>query len=215
MLDAFEYTKFLCMKAANNMLVSANTTVAEMGVPAWVQNGDYYEPLYTSRSAYRDTTITVDIKGWPQSTASNWNNYYDAARLIKANKSIIAKEAVAIMNDLSKYATFEIPGGSVNCEDDIEDAITAVLHDLLHDCNEKTWDAAALYVETEDNSLKHIESEAEASVTVYKIVRDLCTLTMRNAFGRDYIDGNAPESTSATRPAWDTSWLASCRGASF
>ena len=196
MLDAFEYTKFLCMKAANNMLVSANTTVAELGVPAWVQNGDYYEPLYTSRSAYRDDTITVDVKAWPQSTASLWNNYYDAARLIKANKSIIAKEAVAIMNDLSKYATFEIPGGSVNCEDDIEDAITAVLHDLLHDCNEKTWDAAALYIETEDNSLKHIESEAEASVTVYKIVKDLCTLTMRNAFGRDYIDGNAPESVS-------------------
>ena len=196
MLDAFEYTKFLCMKAANNMLVSPNTTVAELGVPAWVQNGDYYEPLYTTRAAYRDSTITIDTKAWPQTQASNWNHYYDAFRMIKANKELIAKEAVAIMNDLSKYATFEIPGGSVNCEDDVKGAIDAVLHDLLHDCNEKTWDAAALYVETEDNSLKHIEKEWEASVTVYKIVKDLCTMTMRNAFGRDYIEGNSPSTTS-------------------
>ena len=196
MLDAFAYAKFLCLKAANNMLVSPNTTVAELGVPAWVQNGDYYEPLYTTRSAYRDDTITIDTQGWPQTGVANWSNYYDAWRLIKGNQKLIAKEAVAIMNDLSKYQTFEIPGGAVNCEDDIEDMIDAVLHDLLHNCNKEIWEAAELYIEPEDNSLKHIESEWEASVTTYKIVRDLCTLAMRNALGRDYIEGNGPGSTS-------------------
>ena len=195
MLDAFEFTKFLCQKAANNMLISPNTAVAELGVPAWVQNGDYYEPLYTSRTAYRDTTITIDTTAWPQNTAQDWNNFYDAARLIKANKGLIAKEAVAIMNDLSKYASFSIPGGSVNCEDDVNDIIDVVLHDMLHNCNEKTWDAAELYIEPENNSLRHIENEWEASVTVYKIVRDLLTVTMRNGFGRDYIEGNDPDST--------------------
>ena len=195
MLDAFEFTKFLCMKAANNMLVSPNVAVAELGVPAWVQNGDYYEPLYTTRSAYRDDTITIDVKGWPQTTATNWNHFYDASNLIRTNKDLIAKEAVAIMNDLSKYAHFEIPGGAVNCEDDIKDIIDALLHDILHDCNEKIYEAAELYIEPENNSLRHIEDEWEASVTTYKIVRDLLSLTMRNGFGRDYIEGNDPDLT--------------------
>ena len=47
MLDAFAYAKFLCLKAANNMLVSPNTTVAELGVPAWVQKWRLLRaPLY-------------------------------------------------------------------------------------------------------------------------------------------------------------------------
>jgi len=196
MLDAFEFTKMLCMKAANNMLISPNSTVAELGVPAWVQNGDYYEPLYTTRSAYRDDTITIDTKAWPQASMSDWNVYYDATQLIKVNKDIIAKEAVAIMNDLSKFGDFQVPGGSVNCEDDVKGVIDAVIHDLLFDCNEKTYDAAELYIEPENNSLRHIESEWEASVTVYKIVKDLLILTMRNGFGRDYIEGNDPSSVS-------------------
>ena len=193
MLDAFEFTKFLCMKAANNMLISAGSAVGDLGVPAWVQNGDYYEPSYTSRNAYRDTTITVDAEAWPQDSMADWNLYYDATNLIKANKNLIAAEAVAIMNDLSKFGEFQVPGGSVNCEDDIKGVIDAVLHDLLFNCNEKVYDAAELYIEPENNSLRHIESEWEASVTTYKIVRDLLILTMRNAFGRDYIEGNDPD----------------------
>jgi hypothetical protein len=196
MLDAFEFTKFLCMRAANNMLVSPGIAVAELGVPAWVQNGDYYEPLYTTRAAYRDDTITIDTKAWPQNSMGDWNLFFDATNLIKANKDIIAKEAVAIMNDLSKFGDFQVPGGSVNCEDDIKGIIDALIHDMLFDCNEKTYDAAELYIEPENNSLRHIESEWEASVTVYKIVRDLLTLTMRNGFGRDYIPGNNAEAVS-------------------
>ena len=99
------------------------------------------------------------------------------------------------MNDLSKFENLQIPGGAVNCEDDVLDMIEAAVHDLRFDCNEKTYDAAALYVETEDNSLKHIEGEWEASITVVKILRDIMTLTMRNAFGRDYIDGTDLQTT--------------------
>ena len=192
MLDAFAYAKNLCQKAMCNMLLSPGEVAANFGAPAWTQNGDYYTPLYTTRSAYRDDTITVDTEAWPQDQVSNWNNYYNAFVAIKMNKKLIAKETVEIMNDLSKYAAFEIPGGSQNCVDDVEDVIDAILHDLVYNCNEKTWDAAELYIEPENNSLRHIESEWEASVTVYKILRDLMTLTMRNGFGRDYIDGNDP-----------------------
>ena len=194
MLDAFEYAKYLCIKALNNLLMSPGSAVAELGVPAWAQD-DYYSPLYTTRAAYRDNTITIDPQAWPQATRNSNDRFIDAVNRIKENQNVIAMEAVAIMNDLSKYGTMQVPGGHVNCEDDVKDTINAVIHDLLHDCNEKTYDAAALYIETENNSLKHIEKEWEASVTVYKIVRDLCLSTMRNAFGRDYIEGNTPEST--------------------
>ena len=105
--------------------------------------------------------------------------------MIQRNKRLIAQESVAIMNDMSKYSSLAIPGGPVNCEDDIVDILDAMSHDLLFDCNEKVYDASALYVETENNSLKHIETEWEASITTIKIAKDIAILTLRNGFGRD------------------------------
>jgi len=191
MIDAFHFTNMLCQKAVNNLLLSPGETAGELSVPAWVQD-DYYSPLYTSRAAYKDNTLEVDPQGYPQNNRNSNDRYIDAVNTIQRNKDIIAMESVATMNDFSKFENLAIPGGPVNCEDDVRDIIDAVSHDLLFDCNEKTYDAAALYVETENNSLKHIESEWEASVTTYKIARDMMTLTMRNGFGRDYVDGNDP-----------------------
>lgn len=194
MLDAFEYAKMLCIKAGNNLLLSPGEASAALGAPAWAQD-DYYTPLFTTRTAYRDDTIIIDDEGYPQNNVSNWNRYKDATNTLKVNADLIAHEAVEIMNDLSKYGKFNIPGGPVNCVDDVKDVLRGLTHDLNYNCNEKTWDAASLYIETENNSLKHIEKEWEASVTVMKIARDLATLTMRNGFGRDYIEGNDPLST--------------------
>ena len=58
---------------------------------------------------------------------------------------------------------------------------------LLGFCRTHLYDASALYVETENNSLKHIETEWEASITTIKIAKDIAILTLRNGFGRDYI----------------------------
>ena len=192
--DAFTYTKMLSMKAINNLLMSPGEVSAglldndgnALGVPGWAQE-EYYIPLFTTQSAYRDSTIVKDSEGYPN-TAQRANNdrYLDAADMIWNNKSVIAKECVSIMNDLSKYENLQIPGGHVNCEDDVLDMIEAMVHDIRLNCNEKVWDAANLYIEPEDNSLKHIETEWEASITVVKILRDILTMTMRNAFGRDY-----------------------------
>jgi len=190
MLDAFNKTKELCQFAVNNLLLDAGTTAADYGYSAWAQD-DYYEPQWTARNAYRDTTITVDDEGYPQATRNRNDRYIDATNLIKANKELIAKEAVATMNDLSKFGDFQIPGGSVNCEDDVKDVLDALTHDLLFDCNDKMYEAASVYIEPENNSLRYIETEWEASVTTFKIVRDITTLTMRNAFGRDYIPGTS------------------------
>ena len=188
MLDAFNKTKELCQFAVNNLLLNPGSTAAEATAPSWAQD-DYYEPQYTSRVAYTDNTITIDDEGYPQLDRNRNDRYIDATNLIKANKELIAKEAVATMNDLSKFGDFNIPGGSVNCEDDVKDVLDALVHDLLFDCNDKIYEAASMYIEPENNSLRYIETEWEASVTTFKIVRDIATLTMRNAFGRDYIPG--------------------------
>jgi len=191
MLDAFEHAKYLCQKAGNNLLLSPGEVAADFGAPAWSQD-DYHTPQFTARGAYRDDTITIDDEGYPQDNVANWNRYKDATDLIKANIDLIAHEAVETMNDMSKYANFKIKGGPVNCTDDVKDILNALSHDLRYNCNERTWDAANLYIEPENNSLKHIEDDWEATVTVMKLVRDMSILTMRNAFGRDYIPGNDP-----------------------
>ena len=186
MLDAFAYAEDLAEKAVNQLLLSPGETAASLGIPAQYQD-DYYEPLYTARGAYRDDTVTIDPEGYPQQTRSVNDRFIDSVDMIQRNKRLIAQESVAIMNDMSKYASLAIPGGPVNCEDDIVDILDAMSHDLLFDCNEKVYDASALYVEPENNSLKHIESEWEASITTIKIAKDIAILTLRNGFGRDYI----------------------------
>jgi len=195
MLDAFNRTKELCQYAINNLLLNPGETAAGLGVPTWVQD-DYYEPQYTTKNAYRDTTITIDDEGYPQTNRVKNDRFIDATNLIKSNKELIAQEAVAIMNNLSKFGDLQIPGGHVNCEDDVKDVLDALIHDLLYDCNDRIYGAASLYIEPENNSLRHIESEWEASVTTFKIVRDIATLTMRNAFGRDYIPGTNRSTTA-------------------
>ena len=191
MLDAFHHAKYLTQKAGNNLLLSPGEVAGDLGVPSWTQD-DYHSPLFTARGAFRDDTITIDDEGYPQDNVSNWNRYKDATNALKANVDLIAHEAVETMNDMSKFAAFQIKGGPVNCTDDVKDILNAMVHDLNYNCNERTWDAASLYVETENNSLKHIEDDWEATVTVMKLVRDIATLTIRNGFGRDYIDGNSP-----------------------
>ena len=188
MLDAFEFSKMLAMKAVNQLLLSPGETAATLGYPAAFQD-DYYAPVWTARGAYRDDTVTIDPEGYPQTTRSVNDRFIDSVDMIQRNKRLIAQESVAIMNDMSKYSSLAIPGGAVNCEDDIVDILDAMSHDLLFDCNEKVYDASALYVETENNSLKHIETEWEASITTIKIAKDIAILTLRNGFGRDYISG--------------------------
>ena len=201
--DALDYAKMLAMKAVNNLLMSPGEVAPSLldndgnplNVPGWAQE-EYYIPLYTARTAYRDSAIVIDSEGYPNvATRANNDRYLDAANLLWENRAIIAKEVVSTMNDLSKYENLQIPGGHVNCEDDVLDMIEAMVHDLRFDCNEKTIDAAKLYIEPENNSLKHVEGEWEASITVIKILRDVVTMTMRNAFGRDYDENETLQTT--------------------
>ena len=188
MIDAIHYTEMLAKKAINNLLMSPGETSAALGVSATYQD-EYYSPLYTSRLAYRDETITYDPKQFDQ-TRTGSNKFLDAADLIDDNARIIAKEAVSTMNDLSKYGSFIVPTGNpVDCEDDVVDILAGVAHDLRHGGNSETYRIGKLYVRS-DGGIKHIEGETEASKAVFKIARDMAILTIRNGFGRDSLPGH-------------------------
>ena len=49
-----------------------------LGLPAYVQE-EYYSPVYTTRVAYRDSTIVLDTEGYPQANRSSNDRYLDAA----------------------------------------------------------------------------------------------------------------------------------------
>ena len=198
MLDAFDYTKKLVHHAITNTLLTFGTTASELGVTSDYAD-DYYVANWTTRQAYRDETITVDPTGYdPQ--LSTTNQAIDAANLLEANKKLIAWEAVYTMNDLSKYLDLSIPGGATNCVDDVMGVLDAIIADLRLGGNSNTYDAAAFYLNPEDNSLLHIESEAEAAIDVYKIAAEMAILTIRNAFGRDNLYIYNEEDGGATTP---------------
>ena len=192
MLDAFDYTKKLVHHAINNTLLDFGTTAAGLGVSPEYQD-DYYVAQYTQVPAYRDTTITIDTKGYESGSSSDITKNLDAADMLERNKHVIAKEAVYTMNGMSKYLDLAIPGGAQNCVDDVMDVIDAVIHDLRFGGNSRTWDAANLYLNPEDSSLKHVESELDAALDTMKIAAEICILTIRNGFGRDNLYIYDPE----------------------
>ena len=192
MLDAFDYTKKLVHHAINNTLLSFGTTAAGLGVSPEYQD-DYYVAQYTQVPAYRDDTITIDTKGYESGSSSDITKNLDAADMLERNKHVIAKEAVYTMNGMSKYLDLAIPGGAQNCVDDVMDVIDAVIHDLRFGGNSRTWDAANLYLNPEDSSLKHVESELDAALDTMKIAAEICILTIRNGFGRDNLYIYDPE----------------------
>ena len=187
MLDAFEYTKKLCHHAINNTLLTQGTTASGLGIDGIYQD-DYYVALYTEIEVYRDTTVTIDSQGADQTRSNPDNNKLtDAADMIERNKYVIAWEAVHTMNDMSKHIEFTVPGGRQNCVDDIVDIIEGLVHDLRLGGNSKTWDAAQLYLNSEDDTLLHIEGEESASQWAMKFAKEISILTIRNGFGRDNI----------------------------
>ena len=190
MVDAIEYCKYLSLKAINQLLVTqGNAPPAAQGAD---YADDYYIAQYTQQTAWRQQDDSVYNQNDPQGydfNRADIHRYLDAADMIFRNKDQIAAEAVMTMNDLSKFSNIAVPGGQVNCMDDVKDYLDAVIHDLRLGGNSKVYDAAELYIEPEDNSLKHIEGEEEASIYVYKLARDMATLTMRNGFGKDLVYG--------------------------
>ncbi|AIX17954.1 structural protein [Synechococcus phage ACG-2014b] len=111
----------------------------------------------------------------------NTHRYYDAATLLDNNKKFIAKEVVYLLTQ--QYPSLTIPGGNVNCEDDIEDIIEALVEDLRNGSNNHIWDASALYVDRTDVNavaLNHVETEIDETVWAYNKLGDFIPYIINN-----------------------------------
>ena len=175
MIDAIEYAKKLAQKAIQGLLIGRNENPAQVAADF----SDYYQMLYTDESVYRDDTITIDPKAYTGSDRD-----LDAANLLQQNAKTIAGEAVDILTKTSfaQSKKFRVPGGKVNCEDDIVDIIESVAHDLRFGGNSETYDAAALYLNT-DLALSHVTNQSDETIYAFKLARDMSILTIRNRLG--------------------------------
>ena len=97
----------------------------------------------------------------------------DARDLILANKNLIANEAVERM--LIEYPGFAVPGGNINCIDDVVDLLEAVADNVAYGGNDKTWDAAYSYVKG-----AHVAGEEAETNYVFEQAKQMAAQVMRN-----------------------------------
>ena len=116
----------------------------------------------------------------PAGFAGKTHRYYDAADLLERNKDMLAKEVVAQLQ--AQYPSLTIPGGAVNCEDDIRDVCSALVEDLRNGSNSHIWDASALYVDRSSTpvTLRHIETEITETVWAYDRLKALLPFITNN-----------------------------------
>lgn len=105
--------------------------------------------------------------------------FIDAANLLTSNRNFLAEEAVAIMLADPANSGFTIPGGSVNCVDDVKDMLDAIVWNLKYGGNNRTWDAAELYIDR-DGALEHITSQVTETLQVFANVKTLAADIIRN-----------------------------------
>ena len=136
--------------------------------------GEYFNNdaiLATSR-----TSSGLGVVGF----TGNSHRYINAADNVLLNKDFIAQEAVYIMKN--RYPYFTVPGGEINCEDDVRDIIDAMVNDMRNGSNDKTWDSAALYVNRTANpvELNHIETEIPETLYTYEKVKEIVKYVINN-----------------------------------
>ena len=97
----------------------------------------------------------------------------DAARMILANKDLIAEVAVGRM--LAAFPAFTVPGGNQNCIDDIVDVLECITYNLQFGGNDSVYDAGKIYI---DNP--YLAGEEVESIYAFQQARDMAIQAMRN-----------------------------------
>lgn len=191
MLDAIEYVKMLCGYAIENLLVSRSENLANLTGTSSQTLDDYYQFQYTDFNAFRKDTATESSFLADGKIYQGDNYAIDASNLLEQNARTIAEEAIDLVTKTSAFkdTNFRVPGGKVNCEDDIVGFIEAVIHDLRFAVNEQSYDAALLYLNT-DMGLQHVTNQAEETVYAYKLARDMSILAIRNKLGFNAFEDN-------------------------
>ena len=146
-IKAFEYARDMCIQ------VMRNEDVFIFGTHGLTQSKD-------TSITYEAPELVKDRNG-------------DARDLILSNKNLIANEAVERM--LIEYPGFAVPGGNINCIDDVVDLLEAVADNVAYGGNDKTWDAAYSYVKG-----AHVAGEEAETNYVFEQAKQMAAQVMRN-----------------------------------
>ena len=76
---------------------------------------------------------------------------------------------------LIEYPSHTVPGGNVNCFDDIVDIVEAVAYNVKFGANNKVWDAANLYV-----TGAHLAGEEEQSIYAFRVAKLVSQKVIQN-----------------------------------
>ena len=101
------------------------------------------------------------------------DRFADAHDLLLANKNWIADVAVKDMQ--IQFPTFQVPGGAVNCFDDVVDVVEAIAYNVKYGSNNQVYDAANFYVVG-----AHVSGEEEQSVYVFDIAKAMAEKVIQN-----------------------------------
>ena len=137
---------------------------------------------FTNGEGFHNDAIlaTSRLAGAPAGFTGNSHRVYNATVSIDINKDFIAKEVVYLL--LQQYPSLVIPGGNVNCEDDIRDVLDQIIEDLSNGSNSHMWDAAAIYVDRTQNpvTLNHIETEVTETIWAFNKVDEMLQYIINN-----------------------------------
>ena len=161
----------------NNTYKSASSTYT--GTGADVMPASHHKVTVFEYASYPDLSTyysKIDKFSVLDDIVLQGNRYGDARDLLEANKKFIAE--VAVSRTLTNFPSFSVPGGRVNCEDDIEDVIEAVAYNVAYGANNKVWDAANLYVN--GGALQHLVGEQTESVYAFNQARNIALEVINN-----------------------------------
>ena len=161
----------------NNTYKSATATYTGSG--ADVMPASHHKVTVFEYASYPDLSTyysKIDKFSVLDDIVLQGNRYGDARDLLEANKNFIAEVAVSRM--LTNFPSFSVPGGRVNCEDDIRDVVEAVAYNVAYGANNKVHDAANLYVN--GGALQHLVGEETQSVYAFNQARNIALEVINN-----------------------------------
>jgi len=161
----------------NNTYKSASSTYTGSG--ADVMPASHHKLTVFEYASYPDLSTyysKIDKFSILDDIVLQGNRFGDARDLLEANKKFIAEVAVSRM--LTNFPSFSVPGGRVNCEDDIEDVVEAIAYNVAFGANNKTWDAANLYVN--GGALQHLVGEETESIYAFNQARNIALEVINN-----------------------------------
>ena len=131
------------------------------------------------------TGLLLDLDVGPASPIPQSNKHGDAADLIDANNAFISEIAARRMFNRwnnGSNSSYSYPGGftEADCIDDVEDVLEATAHNIRYGGNDKTYDAANLFVTGVYSNPAPVTGEEEQVIYALHEARDMAQRALRN-----------------------------------